>query len=100
MTDRELLELLVDKVTGMEDRFETRFVSLENRMGSMETEMTGFRTEMTGFRTEMTGFRTEMKEFRKEVNDKLDNLQTQSDVIAIHVLKHTEILHKLTGRTA
>lgn len=91
LTDRELLELLVEKVTGlegkmgsMENKFETRFDSIEKRMDSMEKRMGSFEKEL--------------QEFRAEVNTKLDDLQAQTDVIAIHVLKHSEQLRMLSRR--
>lgn len=80
MTDRELLELLVEKVTGID----VRVGSMESRMDSMEGRMNSFEIELKGFRA--------------EVNTKLDNLQAQNDVIAMHVLNHTEQLRVLSKR--
>jgi chromosome segregation ATPase len=140
LTDRELLELLVEKVTGLEERMDSqekrmysmekridsmgeRMDSMEKRMDSMGERMYSMEKRMDSmgermysmggsmdslgermdsmehkFEKRFDAMETELKDFRAETNKKLDNLQAQSDVIAIHVLKHSIELDKLRLR--
>ncbi len=62
-TDRELLELLVSKVSSLE----TRMSTMETKIGTIETDVKDLRTDAKG-----------LKEGQNRIENKLDDIETQN----------------------
>jgi len=77
MTDRELLEVILSKVEGMEtrmdgmedhmQRMETRMDGMEDHMQRMETRMDGMEDHMQRMETRMDGMETRMQGLEEKV---------------------------------
>lgn len=101
MTDRDLLELLVQKVTGLDKKLtehDYRFTGIEktlteynNRFSGIETEIKDIKTTLTRIETRqnaifeqtagLSEFRTEMLSSVKEIHD---NQKSLSEIIGEH----------------
>ncbi len=83
VTDRELLELILKKVTNLEDRM----TSLENRVTGLENRMTGVEHEMVGIRGTLD-----------EHTQLLKALESRTDIMSVNIVKTQEDLAYLTGK--
>ncbi len=71
MTDRQLLELLVDKVTGLEtgmDCMKTNISGLKTEMAEVRSDIGGLKTEMTEVKMDLVGVKTETSGLKETVN--------------------------------
>lgn len=78
MTDRELLELLVQKVTGMEQEMrdmEQGMRGMEQGMRGMEQGMRDMKQEMRGMEQGMRGMEQGMQDMEQGMQDMEDRIQ-------------------------
>ena len=65
MTEHEMLELILQKITGLEDKV----TGLENKVTGLEDRMTGFEYRMTGFEDRMTGLETDVQKVERNLEE-------------------------------
>lgn len=70
MSEKELLELLVRKVSGIE----TDIAVIKTDVAVLKTDVSGLKTDVSGLKTDVTGLKTEMKEIKTELKDVKDTV--------------------------
>ncbi|WP_303968225.1 hypothetical protein [Sporosarcina ureae] len=71
MTDRELLELLVDKVTNIEHDFfgfKTDVSSLKTDVSSLKTDVSSLKTDVSSLKTDVSSLKTDVSTLKKDVS--------------------------------
>lgn len=73
MTDRELLELLVHKVTGMEGSIQ----DLKTEMREVKTDVRSLKTEMQEVKADVQNLKAE----QQKTNDRLDGIEAKLHIV-------------------
>ncbi|WPK11126.1 hypothetical protein R6U77_14695 [Lysinibacillus louembei] len=93
MTDRELLELLVHKVTGMEGSIQ----DLKTEMQEVKADVQSLKTEMQEVKADVQSLKIEMQEVKADVqNLKAEQQKTNARLDGIEAKLH--IVYEQTGR--
>ena len=74
MTEHEMLELILQKITGLEDKvtgLENKVTGLEDRMTGFEDRMTGFEDRMTGLENKVTGLEDGQQNILQQIDEKI-----------------------------
>ena len=80
MTERNLLELLVQKVTTMEDTQQT----MKSDMGEMKSDISGMKVEIGGMKSQIGDMKAEMGDMKSDIsNMKSDIKEIKADVRGI-----------------
>ncbi|MBE1554917.1 hypothetical protein [Sporosarcina limicola] len=78
MTERELLELLLEKVTGMD----TKITNIETEQQSMKKDLRGLKDDLQGVKDEQKSMRVELqgvKDGQQSMTVELQNVKSQLD---------------------
>ncbi|ARF16399.1 hypothetical protein [Sporosarcina ureae] len=105
MTDRELLELMVDKMTNMEQDFtvfkkdiKVDFSSLKSHVASLKTDVASLKTDVSSLKTDVASIKEEQR-FMKQAIFELDarsiSTDEKIDALTEQVLQNTEKLDKM-----
>ncbi|PIC66746.1 hypothetical protein CSV71_07995 [Sporosarcina sp. P21c] len=105
MTDRELLELMVDKMTNMEQDFtvfkkdiKVEFSSLKSDVASLKTDVSSLKTDVAALKTDVASIKEEQR-FMKQAIFELDarsiSTDEKIDALTEHVSRNTEKLDEL-----
>ncbi|PIC82085.1 hypothetical protein [Sporosarcina sp. P1] len=112
MTDRELLELMVDKMTNMEQDFtvfkkdiKVEFSSLKSDVASLKTDVSSLKTDVAALKTDVAALKTDVasikeeQRFMKQAIFELDarsiSTDEKIDALTKHVSRNTEKLDEL-----
>ena len=74
MTEHEMLELILQKITGLEDKvtgLEDKVTGLENKVTGLEDRMTGFEDRMTGLENKVTGLEDGQQNILQQIDEKI-----------------------------
>ena len=63
MEDREILQVILSKVTGME----SEITGMKSEITGIKSEITGIKSEITGMKSEITGMKSEITEIKQRV---------------------------------
>lgn len=93
MTEHEMLELILQKITGLEDKV----TGLENKVTGLEDRMTGFEDRMTGFENKVTGLEDGQQNILQQIDEKITASEERMMQKMDEKLTHSEnlILHEL-----
>ena len=98
MTEHEMLELILQKITGLEDKvtgLENKVTGLEDRMTGFEDRMTGFEDRMTGLENKVTGLEDGQQNILQQIDEKITASEERMMQKMDEKLTHSEnlILH-------
>lgn len=93
MTEHEMLELILQKITGLEDKV----TGLENKVTGLEDRMTGFEDRMTGLENKVTGLEDGQQNILQQIDEKITASEERMMQKMDEKLTHSEnlILHEL-----
>lgn len=93
MTEHEMLELILQKITGLEDKVTV----LENKVTGLEDRMTGFEDRMTGLENKVTGLEDGQQNILQQIDEKITASEERMMQKMDEKLTHSEnlILHEL-----
>lgn len=100
MTEHEMLELILQKITGLEDKvtgLEDKVTGLENKVTGLEDRMTGFEDRMTGLENKVTGLEDGQQNILQQIDEKITASEERMMQKMDEKLTHSEnlILHEL-----
>lgn len=108
MTDRELLELLVDKVSTMETGFtgvKTDVSSLKNDSSSLKDDMSSLKTDVSTLKTDASSLKTDVTSIKEEqqfikqalveVDERSISSEQKIDALSEQVSLNTKILGEM-----
>ena len=101
MTDRELLELLVKRVEGIDDRFdrlENRFDGLENRFDGLEKRVGAIEADLASVKETVVRIENDHGQQLKALFDGQRQNREMLERIAIEVSRHEEIILRRVSR--
>ena len=78
MTDRELLEKLLQEMVGMK----AEMSSMKSEMSSVKTEMVGMKQQLTSIDNRVTGIESEMSSVKNEVTSMKSEMSSMKTEIA------------------
>lgn len=93
MTEHEMLELILQKITGLEDKV----TGLENKVTGLEDRMTGFEDRMTGLENKVTGLEDGQQNILQQIDERITASEERMMQKMDEKLTHSEnlILHEL-----
>ena len=93
MTEHEMLELILQKITGLEDKV----TGLENKVTGLEDRMTGFEDRMAGLENKVTGLEDGQQNILQQIDEKITASEERMMQKMDEKLTHSEnlILHEL-----
>lgn len=93
MTEHEMLELILQKITCLEDKV----TGLENKVTGLEDRMTGFEDRMTGLENKVTGLEDGQQNILQQIDEKITASEERMMQKMDEKLTHSEnlILHEL-----
>ena len=95
MTDRELLEAILSKISGMEERqtnMEEHMTNMEERQTNMEEHMTSMEKRMTNMEERQSSFENQLKDIKlhlENVTDKNISILAENHLMIIEKLNRT-----------
>ena len=93
MEDREMLQVILQKVTGME----TDISGLKDDMTGLKTDVAGLKDDVAGLKTDVAGLKTDVAELRSDVDGlKSDMHEVKADVAGLKT-EMAEVKERVTN---